>query len=250
MDDEGNPGMGTITQFCTSTYNYSTGMWTGTFGLEFSGCGNSGGGSDDYESQFPCFSCDLGEGENDPELLEEEEIEVEYSNESPACDLEFPEYPAWPDEHDEEWGGFEQGQSDSCFAVRDYAENGSKMERKVKYRFKHAPTGTCYLKVWYEEVFTPEATDEEPDPEPVITTKTPYVWSGSGNPCLAENEKAFNHEDNEIFGDETEMTASANGTKTVRIVKYSCLEGYEPDVSDEENPQPNGFPDPAWEAAA
>lgn len=35
----------------------------------------------------------------------------------------------------------------------------------------------------------------------------------------------------------------------LRIKKYACIPGYEPDISDEDNPQPNGFPDPSWEAA-
>jgi len=34
------------------------------------------------------------------------------------------------------------------------------------------------------------------------------------------------------------------------IVKYSCVPGYVPDISDPDNPQPNGYPDPAWEPAA
>lgn len=117
--------------------------------------------------------------------------------------------------------------------------------RLSRYRIAHQPTGTCYLKVWLQEVFAPE------DGPPEDGAITHYTWNGTGNPCIPHPLKSASHEDNKIEGGGTTIPIpTENGTATVEILKWSYLPGYEPDISDEENPQPNGFPDPAWEPAA
>lgn len=116
--------------------------------------------------------------------------------------------------------------------------------RKMKYRLRHLPTGTCYLKVWISKVFTPAGGSAG---TPVITS---YTWTGTGNPCLTVELDPVNADSQKINGTETEVGVPASaGITTVSLLKYSCVNGYEPDVSDPENPQPNGFPDPTWEAS-
>jgi hypothetical protein len=143
--------------------------------------------------------------------------------------------PEWPDT----WGG-------SCSAFRNLSPDESSFSiRKFKWRISHPPTGTCYLKVWLNRVFTPETGD------PTITPLTPYEWSSSGNPCFSDTEKPPGHEDNKIVSSTTtEDVPGTDGTVSIEIAKWSCVPGYEPDISDPENPQANGFPDPSWEAAA
>lgn len=128
------------------------------------------------------------------------------------------------------------------------AENSRDCEtithRKLKYRVRHLPTGTCYLKVWISKVFTPSGGS------PGAPTITTYEWSGTDNPCLTVRIDPVNADSQKINGGETDVPVpSSPGVTTVSILKYSCVPGYEPDISEEGNPQPNGFPDPTWEAS-
>lgn len=149
---------------------------------------------------------------------------------------EFVEYPAWPGESEDE---LLDGQG--------YSETASKSGttlRKIEWRLKHPPSGTCYLKAWLAITETPTAG------EPTIT-ESDYEWQGTGNPCLADSQLSAAHESNAITGEATEQLPPAeNGTVKITRTKFSCVEGYEPDISDPENKQPNGFPDPSWEADA
>ncbi|MEI6036095.1 MAG: hypothetical protein WCS65_17660 [Verrucomicrobiae bacterium] len=141
--------------------------------------------------------------------------------------------PAYPDT----WTG-------TCSSYRNLSgDETSYSVRKHKWRIAHPPSGTCYLKVWLQQVETPETGS------PTITALDPYEWTGTGNPCLEDDTLAVDHADNKITGDETEIgIPTEDGTITVEIVKFSCVPGYEPDISDPANPQPNGYPDPAWTA--
>jgi len=141
--------------------------------------------------------------------------------------------PAYPDT----WTG-------TCSSYRNLSgDETSYSARQHKWRIAHPPSGTCYLKVWLQQVETPE------NGSPTITALDPYEWTGTGNPCLSDDTLAVDHEDNKVTGDETEIgIPTEDGTITVEIVKYSCVPGYEPDISDPANPQPNGYPDPAWTA--
>jgi hypothetical protein len=216
-------------------------MWTGTYGSEWSGCGGGGGGSEDYESESPCFSCGLGEGENSPEPLDEDVVVVEYSKPTPICEIELPEFAAWPEDRGEEWGGFESGQSNSCSAFKDWEENLlSKAERKIKWRVAHPPTGTCYLKAWINTRFRPKGGAEDGTDDTV--TPSTYEWTGTGNPCLTDPTKSVDDEANMIRSTPTEIGVPAtNGTTTVEILKFSCLSGYTPP----DDGSANGYPVPA-----
>ncbi len=143
--------------------------------------------------------------------------------------------PSYP----ETWGG-------SCSAFRNLSPDESSYSiRKFKWRLKHQPSGTCYIKVWLQKRFHPEgATDDSGD---TITPLPHYEWNGTGNPCLADPTKSFDDDANKITSDPNEEDVpSTDGTTTIEILKYSCVKGYEPNVTDPENPQPNGFPDPTW----
>ncbi len=166
-----------------------------------------------------------------------------FSDPVAVCEPELPEWPAWEGESED---ALLPGQGHETSASRESSGPcGLTLAlRSIRWRLKHQPSGTCYLKVWIRKTFTPD------DGPPTVTDLSPYVWTGTGNPCLADPALAVTHEDNLIIGDDAEETPpAANGVMSIEIVKFSCVEGYEPNIDDEENPQPNGFPDPLWEAA-
>lgn len=106
--------------------------------------------------------------------------------------------------------------------------------RRVKWRIRHDPTGTCYYKVWPRKVFQPEGGGS-----PTLTDLTPYVWNGTGNPCLPDPTAGVTDEANYIRGTATElMEPSTDGEITIEVVKWSCVPGYEP----VEGVDPNGYP--------
>ncbi len=107
---------------------------------------------------------------------------------------------------------------------------------RIKWRLKHAPSGTCYLKVWLRRRFTPEGGG--------VATYTPletYEWIGSGNPCIPDKTKSVDHPDNTIYGEESEEQEPAeDGATAIEIQKYSCIRGYIPP----DDGSANGFPIP------
>lgn len=125
--------------------------------------------------------------------------------------------------------------SGSCSTLRNLSPDESSFSvRRARWRIKHAPTGTCYLKVWIRRRFQPEGGGSE-----TITSLTPYTWTGSGNPCLADPTKPPTHEDNSITSSATtEDEPATDGENFIEIVKWSCLEGYEPP----DDGSANGFP--------
>lgn len=145
------------------------------------------------------------------------------------CDVEFPEFEG-------DW--FSSGS-----ASRENGVCGEETTlRKCQWRVVHPPSGTCYLKVWVRGTFTPTVGSP-------TTSDDIYEWFGTGNPCFASPTNGVDHPDNQIHGNETEEPAPDDpGVVTFEILKFACCEGYEPDISDEDNPQPNGYPDPTWEA--
>lgn len=106
-----------------------------------------------------------------------------------------------------------------------------------RYRLKHGPTGTCFLRVWLEKIFIPQTELGEDPPEPEVSSAGTYTWTGSGNPCIdLENPEA------NIFYDSTEGALlpipEEVGYVTVQVKKYSYLPDYTPSDSD----PVNGFP--------
>lgn len=122
---------------------------------------------------------------------------------------------------------------------------------KSRYRIEHAPTKTCYLKVWLTKttrIFTQACTGIASDSATVeILT---YEWTGTGNPCFSEALKRPDHADNRIISDVTDLPSpTAESRIEIAIQKYSYVVDYEPDITDPDNRQPSGFPDPTWEAS-
>lgn len=125
-------------------------------------------------------------------------------------------------------------------------------QRKGEWRISHQPSMTCYLKVWirrWENTFAAPGWDPPVEESETYTDST-YVWEGTGNPCLTDPSKSVLADENRIFSEITEEPVPGRRTfVSIELLKFSYLEGYEPDISDPLNPQPNGFPDPAWEPA-
>lgn len=112
----------------------------------------------------------------------------------------------------------------------------------VSYKIKHGPTASCFLKVWLRKKITPAGggsiTYEDLDP---------YVWTGTGTPCLLNPEAPIDDLSNVIESEIFILPIPDDDVKEeIEIVKWSYLPAYEPDISDPGNPQPNGFPDPEW----
>lgn len=105
--------------------------------------------------------------------------------------------------------------------------------RKAKWKLSHLPTGTCYLKVWLQTRFSPIGGGDD-----VITGLDPYEWFGSGSPCIEDPTLPVNDDAQIITSDEHDLDIpESSGTLSVEIVKYSCVEGYEP-----EDGSTSGFP--------
>lgn len=136
--------------------------------------------------------------------------------------------PAWPDT----W-------NDSPVAYRNLSPDEFSLSVKsIKCKLKHYPTGTCYLKVWIDKVFTPKNPDGT-DGTPEVTPVEPYVWD-VGAPGLSDPSKAYTDESN-IVDDMPEIEVDApdtNGRVELTIRKFTCLRNYEPP----DDGSKNGFP--------
>lgn len=229
---------------CEAIQDIFTGVWTGTSTVSYlingmqgeestpttSPCCNSGTPFDwcslegivcstntEYEAQVLPFT----ESFSNPDPGESTESLISKTIES------LPDFPGT-------WDG-------SCASIRNLSEDENSYSiRRIKWRVAHPPTGTCYLKVWLQKRFTPE--DEEA--EEVITPLTAYEWNGTGNPCLTDPAEIFTDEANRIEGSATtEDEPATNGETTIEIVKWSCVEGYEPP----DDGSANGYPVPGDE---
>jgi hypothetical protein len=123
-----------------------------------------------------------------------------------------------------------------------------------KYRLKFKKPPSCYLKVWLIEKtqkadvigFGGIAIYEES--ERII----PKVLNFPTDDSDPQGDKDFiTTEEFDIpippFQEATENKPNIINVVLIYVQKYSFIEGYEPDISDPDNPQPNGFPDPNWE---
>jgi len=135
-----------------------------------------------------------------------------------------------------DWGGWDEwGAGDYLDVIRSLSPapiEYSYSIRRIKWRIQHYPTGTCYLKVWLQKRF------EDGIGDPVLTPLAPYTWTATGNPCFPDPTKEPYDDANLLLTEEQEEDEpSTNGITTIEIVKFSCVEGYEP-----ADGQPNGFP--------
>lgn len=160
---------------------------------------------------------------SDPESLE-------------PCELDFPTFPTWASLLDDDTppplgAGVTAGQGASTgTALRDHDDESlTRSETKLKWRILHAPQASCYLKVWLEKVSYSETNVE------TISSAGTYTWSGT--PCVADLTVSVGHKNNEIRGSENTLTLEENGRAFIRILKYSCVDGYTPATNAE-----SGYP--------
>lgn len=120
---------------------------------------------------------------------------------------------------------FGEGWSDGPdSAVRDLSPDESSYSvRRVMWRIRHKPQGTCYLKVWLRTAFTPSGGGET-----VYADLAPYEWNGTGNPCIANSALGVNHPSNAIFGSGNSLSEPAsNGSLGIQILKWTCVRGHD-----------------------
>jgi hypothetical protein len=134
-------------------------------------------------------------------------------------------------------------------ALRNLNSNSENIQlRKMKWRIAVTPPITCYAKFWIRRIEQPL-----PSGTPNIVDLEPIEWFGSGNPCLNHYDESYDSENNRIIITEQGYPVTLpteNMLVSIQLLKWSFVPGYEPDVSDPMNLQPNGFPDPTWEPAA
>jgi hypothetical protein len=235
-----------------------------------------GGSSGSYQIYEPCAAEGVGTTTvtySGPISDEEETFTPD-----PECEAEqipFPEFPdkcrfgCQTDGDCDEPPDLEDGQGYSQNAF-DFSINGEIVEQKFKYKIVHSAPSTCYLKVWTREKInkyvkkTPDPTDlldpddpcYQPNPqnyqyweadeeEPFsYGGEQTYIWSGPTvkNGLCVDPEKGVGHCDN--YEESSVRTVNAiNGQEVFLEMKYSFVEGYEPDWPDEPNScKPNGFP--------
>lgn len=162
-----------------------------------------------------------------------------------VVDDDFPAYPPWDDARPANFV-FADGQGVLC-----WAEKTSTTKQKFKFRIKHKPTETCYLKLWIRKTTTVTADPSATPPRAASTTHDDtekYTWNGTGNPCLASPNKSPEHADNLVKSADFEIAVpdTEGATVVMAIRKWSCVSGYEPDPNDPT--KPNGFPCPDCEA--
>ncbi len=221
---------------------------------------SSGSGSGSCGTTEPIFTRSIPA--NTPDSYTQSMVRLE-------CPLSFAAYPPWDTEYlgdpnppflPDQWRG-------EAWAYKSWGKKSpdgeapanelgySKDDRKLKYRIRHLPTGTCYLKIWIRRE-TRIYADASASP-PIVGSTTisdteTYEWIATGNPCFPDPAKGRRDlRFQSIFSDPVEVLPPAsNGIIFVSILKWSCVAGYNPDRSDPDNNQPNGYPDLTWLPAA
>lgn len=172
----------------------------------------------------------------------------EYSTDDMIADAIscFGEWPDWTLASPGGFGGVSAFRLLANYSLDGEPDDSTCHFQKVQWRMVHRPSITCYLKVWFNSTFTPRAG------APVTTAVAPYTWAPSGsNPCLPDPTKSVADNANIILGQIRDLEIPAeDGTNTITIDKWSYVPGYVPDQSHPGNPQPNGWPDPAWKPTA
>lgn len=115
--------------------------------------------------------------------------------------------------------------------------NQDSRKTNIRYRLRHHPTSTCYLKVWLrvstqaqELVGANPATTGDPDCCKVLVSSgdpvreiITYEWEASEEECV-QGQLC----DDFIYSPNYELIAGINEVKTVSVYKYSAIRGYEP----------------------
>jgi hypothetical protein len=132
---------------------------------------------------------------------------------------------------------------------------GSVTQLKYWVEICHLPT--AYLKVWFrlEEQVDGGAWADLVPPEPFVVTDATLHHQTWVTPPFDPEDPIWPYLScvYTAFAEtviEPALLAGHTVTQRFTPLKFSYLPGYEPDISDPLNPQPDGFPDPAWEPAA
>ena len=257
---------------CSSTLK--DGVWTGTENSKGSCTPDPEGNSSFDETEDidrPCWS---------PSPLEAD-VTVTYTpslecaiintfsepDEEKICNPQsFPLYPAF-----ENWdlylnngkcgdvGGSDlqpgQGFSNEAFNHVHIHDPLETQEQKFRYRIEHPPIfPACYLKVWIQKTtqewrYESCATDNDPCCVKYVkgdrykTNIGSYVWEPET--CDYDIEDNLLECQYRIYSEPYEVMAAINTSVSVNILKYSYVEGYEPEDPDENGNQPcrpNGWP--------
>lgn len=152
------------------------------------------------------------------------------------------------------------------YANPDYG-NGDRVFRQLaarsvcRWAFYSA---TCYVWIAWDIVSQLSYHGTDLDPPPEVESSHSMTWNGTTTPCFPTGidlttPSSWNLGDEftvnpiqtttpegppEAFAWETSTTIN------VENIRWSFVPGYTPDISDPDNPQPNGFPDPTWGLAA
>jgi hypothetical protein len=128
---------------------------------------------------------------------------------------------------------------------------------ELKYRIDVCHLPTTYLKVWFllQQKIDSGSWSDIPPPAPIVITDAtlhhatwvtppPDPWNPS-YPYLVCDYIPLGE-----AGITAPLMSGSTVTQRLTVAKFSYLPDYEPDILDPLNPQPSGFPDPAWEPAA
>ena len=144
------------------------------------------------------------------------------------------------------------GICEDIYARHQYSHQ-SIWKNKAEWRVVSSPFASCYLKLWLRKI----TTTTPPTGLPTSTSEIETVqWNGTGNPCILNPNLSYLDPSNvvKLTPIEVPVPVVANPDTKVEVnyefLKWSAVEGYEPDRSDVYNKQPNGYPDPFWEVAA
>jgi hypothetical protein len=191
--------------------------------------------------------------------------------------LQMPEYPYFGNDYKtvEERPPLQTGQNFFTSAFHFKSSGGNiESKRKAKLRIEFYPSPSCYLKVWfikrvrtYVSATSGSSKCNLPNvlvEEVYLKNMQSFIWNGTGNDGICIDDQSvgsfpYNAWENLITEDIVELnpTITTNGTgidESVRILKYSFLENYEPDDPPNEFPfvggidprcNKNGIPNPA-----
>lgn len=104
---------------------------------------------------------------------------------------------------------------------------------RSRFRIKHQPTASCYIKVWLRSRFTPEGATAGGDSD-ILADLPAYEWSGASSGagsglCLKDTTLSPAHEGNAWYGEWTDIPAPPANGFTVIEGKWSYIEGVEPE---------------------
>jgi hypothetical protein len=242
---------------CVETITCEGSSWSGSGSYHYNDHGFNLSGTFDCETQEWTgdnggYSCSEPSGGT---CYQDSGEETTYSGLATLEEPEFPAFALWPGETGDAPPALLPGQTRGTECSASSNGNATSIsKRKVEMRFKHAPSATCYLKVWLRKTTTIYANPSATPPIAGSVTHDDsevYEWNPTANPCIAVPTKSVEHADNVIKSTPVISIAApavldTTTTVSYSMLKYACIPGYEPDLEDPT--KPNGYPCPDCEA--